>query len=132
MKNNIKREKEYASMKKDDVVNAKQLTEKQKVFAMEFLKDFNATQACIRAGYSKKTARQIGSENLSKPVIAQYLQSLMDKRAEECELSAEYVLKNLKMVAERCMQTVAVRDAGGNDTGFFGSTVQEQTGLWSL
>jgi len=55
MKNNIKREKEYASMKKDDVVNAKQLTEKQKVFAMEFLKDFNATQACIRAGYSKKT-----------------------------------------------------------------------------
>ena len=32
--------------------------------------DLNATQAAIRAGYSEKTAQEIGSENLSKPMVA--------------------------------------------------------------
>ena len=42
------------------------LNPKQQLFCIEYLKDFNATQAAIRAGYSKDTARQIGSENLTK------------------------------------------------------------------
>jgi phage terminase small subunit len=42
------------------------LNDKQRLFCIEYLKDFNATQAAIRAGYSKSNARQIGSENLSK------------------------------------------------------------------
>lgn len=46
------------------------LTDKQELFAREYLKDLNATQAAIRAGYSEKTARATGSENLSKPDIA--------------------------------------------------------------
>ena len=45
------------------------LTAKQQRFVDEYLKDLNATQAAIRAGYSKSTARQMGAENLSKPVI---------------------------------------------------------------
>lgn len=39
------------------------LTDKQELFAREYLKDLNATQAAIRAGYSEKTARATGSEN---------------------------------------------------------------------
>jgi len=39
------------------------------MFCKEYLIDLNATQACIRAGYSEKTANRIGTENLSKPVI---------------------------------------------------------------
>ena len=57
------------------------LTDKQKRFADEYLIDSNATQAAIRAGYSKKTARAIGNENLTKPDIQNY----MKERLEEIE-----------------------------------------------
>lgn len=45
------------------------LTAKQRRFVQEYLIDLNATQAAIRAGYSKKTAYSIGPENLEKPEI---------------------------------------------------------------
>ena len=48
---------------------AVRLTAKQQRFIEEYLIDLNATQAAIRAGYSPKTAREIGAENLSKPHI---------------------------------------------------------------
>ena len=50
------------------------LTPKQKAFADEFLKCGNATEAAKRAGYSEQSARQIGTENLSKPYISSYIQ----------------------------------------------------------
>ena len=40
------------------------LNARQQRFVEEYLVDLNATQAAIRAGYSKKTAREIGCENL--------------------------------------------------------------------
>lgn len=45
------------------------LTAKQERFVQEYLIDLNATQAAIRAGYSKKCAYSIGPENLEKPEI---------------------------------------------------------------
>ena len=42
------------------------MTDKQAAFVREYLIDLNATQAAIRAGYSEKTARAIGHENLGK------------------------------------------------------------------
>lgn len=45
--------------------------------------DGNVTQAAIRAGYSKKSAQQIGDENLLKPVIAEKLEELK-KAKQEC------------------------------------------------
>ena len=53
------------------------LNQKQTLFCDEYLIDLNATQAAIRAGYSEKTARFIGAENLTKPNIAEYIQTLM-------------------------------------------------------
>lgn len=50
------------------------LTPKQKAFADEFLKCGNATEAAKRAGYSEQSARQIGTENLSKPSVSSYIQ----------------------------------------------------------
>lgn len=47
-----------------------ELTPKQSRFVDEYMIDLNATQAAIRAGYSKKTAGSIGDENLTKPLIA--------------------------------------------------------------
>lgn len=50
------------------------LTPKQKAFADEFLKCGNATEAAKMAGYSEQSARQMGTENLSKPSISSYIQ----------------------------------------------------------
>jgi len=54
------------------------LSDKQRLFITEYLKDFNATQAAIRAGYSKATANRIASENLSKPDIKFELNKQID------------------------------------------------------
>ncbi len=47
------------------------LTDQQRLFVAEYLKDNNATQAAIRAGYSKKTAEQIGYQLLQKTSVSQ-------------------------------------------------------------
>lgn len=52
------------------------LTDKQKAFCKEYCVDWNATRAAIAAGYSEKTAQVIGSENLSKPIIQEYLEEI--------------------------------------------------------
>lgn len=49
------------------------LTPKQKAFADEYLKCGNAAEAAINAGYSRKTAKEIGYENLTKPHISAYI-----------------------------------------------------------
>ncbi|MDF8367260.1 terminase small subunit [Weissella paramesenteroides] len=53
------------------------LTEKQKRFADEYINSGNATQAAIKAGYSKKTAQVIGAENLLKPMVKSYIDERM-------------------------------------------------------
>lgn len=53
------------------------LTAKQKRFCEEYMVDGNATQAAIRAGYSFKTARTIGAENLAKPAIKEHIDALL-------------------------------------------------------
>ena len=53
---------------------------KQQLFISEYLVDFNATQAAIRAGYSAKTAYSIGNELLKKPDIQQALQQAISAR----------------------------------------------------
>ena len=49
------------------------LTPKQKAFADYYIECGNATEAAKRAGYSKRTARVIGQENLLKPAISAYI-----------------------------------------------------------
>lgn len=72
------------------------LTAKQKAFCDEYLIDLNQTQAAIRAGYSKKTAQEIGSENLSKPIIREYIDIRLAKRTQRTEITADYVLKTIR------------------------------------
>jgi hypothetical protein len=55
------------------------LTQKQKLFAEEYIISGNATQAAIKAGYSKKTAYSIGDENLKKPEIRAYISERFDE-----------------------------------------------------
>lgn len=75
------------------------LTPKQLAFIREYTIDLNATQAAIRAGYSEKTARQAGAENLSKPDIQAELTKLMEARAQRVEIDADTVLRELLRLA---------------------------------
>lgn len=72
------------------------LTAKQQAFVLEYLVDRNATQAAIRAGYSPKTARQIGEENLSKPDIRAAVDEGLKRLAEKTETAAEWVRRRLR------------------------------------
>lgn len=85
-----------------------ELTPKQKRFVEEYLVDLNATQACIRAGYSEATAKQIGSENLSKPVLQHAIQELMAVRSKRTSITADYVLSKIHETVERCSQAEPV------------------------
>ena len=55
----------------EELVDDDGLTAQQRRFVAEYLKDGNATQAAIRAGYSKKSAEQIGYQLLQKTSVAQ-------------------------------------------------------------
>ena len=97
----------------------KQLTLKQERFVHEYLIDLNATQAAIRAGYSKKTAKQIGSQNLSKLDISAAIQEAASERIERIKIDADWVLQEQVKVYERCMTVHPVLDSQGNPTGEF-------------
>lgn len=75
------------------------LTERQKHFVAEYIADPNATQAAIKAGYSKKTAEVIGYENLNKPQIAAAIAAGRMKIAEKLEITQEMVLKRFWDIA---------------------------------
>lgn len=74
------------------------LTDKQKLFCYEYLKDLNGTQAAIRAGYSVNTANEIASENLTKPNIQDFVGKLKSERVERCEITSDKVLKELAKI----------------------------------
>lgn len=76
----------------------KKMTEKQMRFCDEYLIDLNATQAAIRAGYSKKTAYAIGEENLKKPEIKERISQRMAEKEANLIASQDEVLKYLTSV----------------------------------
>jgi len=71
------------------------LSKKQELFCIEYTVDLNATQAAIRAGYSKKCARQVGANNMAKVYISQKVIELMSTRMTKAKVNSEYVLNRL-------------------------------------
>lgn len=90
------------------------LTEKQKRFADYYIETGNATEAAIRAGYSKKTARFIGNENLTKPNIKAYIDEKLKELDEKRIAKAEEVLQYLTRVmrGEETEQVVVMEGMG--------------------
>ncbi|MEJ7739622.1 MAG: terminase small subunit [Chitinophagaceae bacterium] len=72
------------------------LTSRQLRFCQEYIIDPNATQAAIKAGYSPKTARQVGDENLSKPYILMEIEKHRQVLRNKMELTAEMITKELR------------------------------------
>ena len=79
----------------------KDLTPKQKRFCEEYIKDCNATQSYIRAGYrgNETTARIEGCKLLTKPNIQAYIQELQKARSQRTEIDADRVLLELARIA---------------------------------
>lgn len=90
------------------------LTDKQKRFIDEYLVDLNATQAAIRAGYSPKTARAVGSENLTKPDIVDEIKARLDGITQKTAYDAEAWRNDLILLKKRFMQERPIVDAEGN------------------
>jgi phage terminase small subunit len=88
------------------------LTDKQQAFVNEYLLDLNATQAAIRAGYSPATAQQMGSENLSKPVVADAIAAAMEARARRTGIDADWLL--VRLAAEAQADLADLFGDGGN------------------
>jgi phage terminase small subunit len=75
------------------------LTARQALFVSEFLASGNATQSAIKAGYSAKTAKAIGTENLAKPAIAAAIAEARAKRFARNDITADRVLGEIARLA---------------------------------
>lgn len=77
------------------------MTSKQQAFCEAYVSNgFNATQAAISAGYKENAAQQTASENLQKPVIAEYITNFKDKASERALVTVEDVVKGLMKEAQ--------------------------------
>ncbi|MCG0772129.1 putative terminase small subunit [Lactiplantibacillus plantarum] len=77
----------------------RKLTPKQQRFADEYIKSGNAADAARKAGYSKRSARSVGQENLTKPDIKQYIDERMAEIASKRIMDATEAVELLTSIA---------------------------------
>jgi len=92
------------------------LSPKQLRFCLEYIKDHNATQACIRTGYSKNGAKVQGSRLLSNANIKTFIANQTAKLAEQSGITADKVLREMAAVGLVNLSDVVSWDKGGNIT----------------
>lgn len=103
----------------DDLM--KELPPRQQFFVREYLANGQvASRAYVSAGYkasTPQTAEVSACKLLRVAKVAACIQLAMDRRAKKLDITAEYVLKNIVTIGERCMQVEPVYDKEGNPTG---------------
>jgi phage terminase small subunit len=87
-----------------------ELTEKQKAFCLEYVKDYNGKQAAIRAGYSSKTASVMASKLLTKGKVRDEVNHLQDELIEDASITKEYIIQQLKDVVRRATKSNRLAD----------------------
>lgn len=80
------------------MADASTLTEKERIFADEYIKTTNATQSAIKAGYAEKSASSKGSQLLRKVKVRKYIDAVMEKRSKNTIATADEVLEYLTKV----------------------------------
>lgn len=80
------------------MADASTLTEKEHIFADEYIKTTNATQSAIKAGYAENSASVTGSKMLRKPKVRQYIDAVMNERSKNTIATADEVLEYLTKV----------------------------------
>jgi len=86
---------------------------RRELFCKEYLVDFNATQAAIRAGYSKRTAGPAACRLLKNVKIQQTLSTEIAKRAEELEFTAGEAIARLVRIARSNIKNYVSFGPGG-------------------
>lgn len=104
------------------------LNDRQTLFVEEYCKTFNRTQAAIAAGYSPKTARAIGAENLTKPDIAEAIR----QRLNESAMTADEVLKRLAEIARGDLGDMLTVKGGDIVVDLAKAVTAQKTGLIKL
>lgn len=89
---------------------------KQEQFAKEYLIDLNATQAAIRAGYSRKTAYSQGQRLLKNVEIQTRISELMNERSRRTEITADRVIQEIAKIAFSDIGEYMTWDQDGNIT----------------
>jgi len=72
-----------------------QLTDKQRAFCQEYVKDYNGLQSAIRAGYSRKCAKETASYLLTNHNVKAYIDVILQKAEDDAIMTANEVLKAL-------------------------------------
>ena len=88
---------------------------RQKAFADYYIECGNATEAAVKAGYSKKTARSIGQENLTKPAISNYIGERLAEQSKQRIASADEVMQFYSDVIRGKIKDQFGLDASLND-----------------
>ena len=83
------------------------LTEKQRRFCEEFLKDLNATQAVVRAGYDTKYPNRIAFQLMENPAIRIAIDAIRSERNKSTDVTKDFVLQAI-------MKTIRQAEADGN------------------
>lgn len=76
------------------------LNPKQRAFTVEYMKDKNATQAAIRAGYSKKTAYSQGFDLLKKPEVIRAIEEMEKAAQTRAGITVEKIVDRINKIAE--------------------------------
>lgn len=101
---------------------SEELTVKQRLFCKAYLANgYNATQAAISAGYSENCAQEIGSENLSKPLIRTYLDRELKKVEDKFDITREWKMQKLKRCAELAMPEIDGQEVLENHNALLGA-----------
>lgn len=106
------------------------MTPKQEAFVREYLIDLNATQAAIRAGYSERTAKSIGQENLTKPDVRAAVQAAQAKIAENHGITLDQHMVDLKRIRDAAFDegkfaaAASAEIARGKVAGFYVERVE--------
>ena len=99
------------------------LTAKQELFCQEYVANGNnATKAAKAAGYSKKTAKEMGCENLTKPHVCDRVVQIRKPVADKLEITKEMVLKGILDIArdgEQENNRIKAYDMLGKYTGIY-------------
>lgn len=95
------------------------LTAKQILFCAEYSKDLNCTQAAIRAGYSKNSARQQGARLLSNAAIRKAIDQQLERRIEEVKYDATALLLDALEVFHASRERALRSDAEAKDVMAF-------------
>jgi phage terminase small subunit len=103
--------------------NSHNLTDKQRAFVLEYVKDWNGTQAAIRAGYSENCPSETAYELLRKPQIRQFI----DRHFEDMGLTAERILaEQMALAFANADDYLEVEEGGESRAKAFNSLTRKQ------